>query len=774
MKKAVLVILIIIAVLFLSVYGWLKSQVPNYNQSIEAPGLIDVVTVTRNQYAVPTITAKNDADLYFAWGYVNAQDRMFQLEVTRRIGQGRISEFAGKSTLDKDIFLRAVGFYRTAQEAVKKLDPMTRDAMQRYVDGINYYLDTEGPNLYMKLLGLEKEKWTMADPMMVGMMLNWSLGYNMKHELLYYKIAKKIGSERTRQLLNYVPAGTSTIFRDEVMQLADTISLDVLDRLGSLAGCISASNNWVISSKKTADGSTIFASDMQVHSSKLPSDFYYVRVISGDMDVTGAQVVGLPFIASGYNRKAAWGLTNQGADMVDLFIEQVDWEKETYLHRGKQRKLTVREETFQVKDGEPVKKKIYYAGRRPIMNDVFTDMDADVSLDWTGFDSVAVTGFVHINRARSYRDILKGARDVKMSPQNMVFADSRGNIGYRVLGSLPLRKEGTGNFPADGTRVSATWNGFIPDNNYPMFLNPSRGYIITANNRVMPDYRYYLNATFAPGYRYENIAVMLRENSGVDVDYVKKMQTDTHTVLAKKVIPIMMKYVQAEGERGSKALQLLQQWDTDVTLNSVPAAIYNTFLMRFMYHTVADEMGDELAETWVGERYISLERFFKLLEENSPFFDDVNTEKPEGISQIATRAFNETMDILEEQTGSADVEDWQWKKIHFIKFDHFLGKSAMLKPFVNYGPFPFDGDGETNKRARFYEVKPPFIAESASAPRMVVHFGKETRGHLMLITGENEYFMSPHSTDMVDTWLDEKYFCMEEAKQVYSMEFRPQ
>src|SRR6056297_1289232 len=191
MKKAAIIILIIISVLFLSVYAWLRSQVPDYNQSIEAPGLTDVVTVTRNEYAVPTITAKNDADLYFAWGYVNAQDRMFQLEVTRRIGQGRISEFAGKSTLDKDIFLRAVGFYRTAQEAVKKLDPMTRDAMQRYVDGINYYLDTEGPNLYMKLLGLEKEKWTMADPMMVGMMLNWSLGYNMKHELLYYKMAKK-------------------------------------------------------------------------------------------------------------------------------------------------------------------------------------------------------------------------------------------------------------------------------------------------------------------------------------------------------------------------------------------------------------------------------------------------------------------------------------------------------------------------------------------------------------------------------------------------------
>ncbi|HMB21011.1 MAG TPA: penicillin acylase family protein [Spirochaetota bacterium] len=773
MKKAAIIILIIISVLFLSVYAWLRSQVPDYNQSIKAPGLTDTVTVTRNEYAVPTITAKNDDDLYFAWGYVNAQDRMFQLEVTRRIGQGRISEFGGPDTLDKDIFLRAVGFYRIAQRAVTQLDPQTTRAMQRYVDGINYYLETEGPNLYMKLLGLEKEKWTMADPMMVGMMLNWSLGYNMKHELLYYKMAKKIGLERARQLFNYVPADTSTIFKDETMKLADAMSLDVLNRLGELAGCLSASNNWAISRKKTADGSTILSTDMQVHSSKLPSDFYYVRVISGDLDATGAQVVGLPFIASGYNRNVAWGLTNQGADMVDLFIEQVDRENGTYLRNGTLHRLTVREETFKVKGEEPVTRKIYYAGRRPLMNDVFTDIKADISLDWTGFDSVSVSGFFNIKRARSYREVISGAAKVKMSPQNMVFADRNGTIGYRVIGSLPMRKDGTGNIPSDGTKVSANWNGFIPDARYPMLLNPSRGYLITANNKVMPDYRYYLNATYAPGYRYENIAAMLRNHDAVDVEYVKKMQTDTHTVLAKKVIPMMMKYVQAEGEKAVSALQLLQEWDTNVTKKSVAASIYNTFLVRFMYHTLVDEIGKEMTETYIGERYISMERFFKLIEDNSIFFDDINTDAHESISDIATRAFEDTFSILENYTGSSDIDDWQWGKVHFIKFDHFLGKSAMLKPLVNYGPFPFEGDSETNKRARFYEVEPPFIANSASAPRIVVHFGKETRGHMMLITGQNEYFMSPHNTDMIDAWLDEKFFCMEEAEQVYSMEIRP-
>ena len=205
MKKIISIILIFILVIFVSLYVYLRSLVPDYNAEIAAQGLKAAVTIERNRYAVPTIIAQNDEDLYFAWGYVNAQDRMFQMEFTRRVAQGRISEFAGEPALQKDIFLRAVGFYDIAVQSMEKLDPVYKKYLQRYVDGINYYLNTEGTNLYMKILGFKKETWKPADAASVAVMLTWTLAYNMKHEILYHKIAQKIGKERCMELLNFIP-----------------------------------------------------------------------------------------------------------------------------------------------------------------------------------------------------------------------------------------------------------------------------------------------------------------------------------------------------------------------------------------------------------------------------------------------------------------------------------------------------------------------------------------------------------------------------------------
>ncbi len=174
------------------------------------------MTVERNRYALPTITASTMEDLFFAWGYVNAQDRMFQMEFTRRVGQGRISEFAGESALEKDIFLRGVGFEERAKGYAKTLDPRFRALYQRYVDGVNHYLDINGPHLYMKLLGMKTEKWEISDSVLVGMMLNWSLAYNMKHELLYHRIIKKTGADKGRKLLSFIPPGTPTTIDDTV------------------------------------------------------------------------------------------------------------------------------------------------------------------------------------------------------------------------------------------------------------------------------------------------------------------------------------------------------------------------------------------------------------------------------------------------------------------------------------------------------------------------------------------------------------------------------
>ncbi|MEW6528088.1 MAG: penicillin acylase family protein, partial [Spirochaetota bacterium] len=444
-------------------------------------------------------------------------------------------------------------------------------------------------------------------------------------------------------------------------------------------------------------------------------------------------------------------------------------------YNGKWYALGKKKEVFAIKGSKPIEKIIYYAGRKPVLTEVFKDLGFDVSLDWTGFDEIDFQGFFMMNAAKNFDEFMEGAKHIRISPQNVAYADDQGNIAFRVIGSLPLRKKGTGNIIQDGEKVICNWEGNIPDDKYPMIKNPQRGYIATANNLNVKDYPYALNATYAPGYRYENIARMLRGKKNLDVEYMKTIQTDTHTVLAGKIKNIVKKYVSREKleEYMKRAYDMLMQWDGNSSRDSVAASIYNTFYVRFAYQTLVDELGDEVATEYVSERYISMERFFEMVKTGSVFFDDTSTQQKETIGDIATRAFTETCILLEDIYGTKKIEKWQWGQIHKIKFDHVLGKSSLFRPLVNYGPFPFEGDGETNCRAKFLEVVPPFIADLASAPRIIVMFNPHPSGYMMLITGENEHFMSKHNTDMVDAWLAHEYFSMQGEKATYSMKLVP-
>lgn len=776
MKKTLLIVAIILALGIGGAYYFLRTGLPDYAGDINGPGLSAPVTVERNRFAVPTITAENKEDLFFAWGYVNAQDRIFQMELTRRIGQGRIAEFAGEDALSKDIFLRGVGFEGRAKAYVKTLDPALMTLYQRYIDGINHYLDTNGTHLYMKLLGLQKERWEISDSVVVGMMLNWSLAYNMQQELLYHRIVNRVGKEKALRLLPFIPPDTPTIIDDVVAaKMSDEGIARLVASFGPLMGGRSASNSWAVAPELTAHGGAMLASDMHVHQHRMPSDFYLVRVRAGDFEVTGAQVVGVPFIASGYNRHCAWGLTNQGADMVDLFRENIDWERKTYRRQGEDLPLGEKRFQFHIKGKDPVIRSIFYAGDKPVLSEVFADLGFDVSLDWAGFDSVDFQGFFRMNAATSYEAFMEGARQIRISPQNLTYADRQGNIAFRVIGSLPVRTPGTGNLIADGEKRHRNWDGNVPDDEYPMLRNPARGFIISANNKNVRDYPYDLNGTYSPGYRYDNIARMIRDAQDIDVDYFKGVQTDTRTVLADTIKAILKQHVILAPDQTDmqKALAMVLAWDGDNRMESPEAAIYNTFYVRFAYHTFADELGEELAAEYVGQRYISMERFLDMVANEDAFFDDVNAPGTQGVADIATRAFKETCELLAAHFKTPDPAGWQWGGVHFIRFDHPLGQSALFRRLVNRGPYPFEGDCETNNRAKFPEVAPPFTADLAPAPRIVVRFDPDPRGYMMLITGQNEHFMSRHYTDMTDAWRRHDYFSIDDEPVKYRMRLTP-
>jgi len=774
MKKIVLGVVVLVLLVPAAGYLYLRGYLPDYDDTLKAPGLRGRVSITRNRYAVPFIETQHPQDLYFAWGYVNALDRMFQMETIKRIGQGRISEFAGEEALPKDVFLRAVGFAEIAEREAENLPPQDRQVLQRFVDGINYYLDTHRRPLYFTLLGMKKEKWTLADPLLIGIMLNWSLAYNMSHEILYHKIAAKIGPGEAGKLLRLAPRDSPAII-SRIGEMNDRLAAGI--RLPvALTGGRSASNNWVAATLKTAFSGPLLANDPHVHGSKIPNDFYLIRLDTEGWKAAGGQVAGLPFIAFGYNGAAAWGMTNQGADMADLFIETVDWKKKTFRQDGRELPLTAKEATFAVKGGPPVRRTLYYAGRRPLLNEVFPDLGVDVSIDWAGFDYKGFfSGFLALNRVRNHAEFISAVDRIHMSPQNMVFASAGGDIAYRTIGSLLDRTPGSGNFPQPAADRGANWTGLLDPSLNPATRNPAVGLIASANNRVIRDYPYEMNATFAPQYRYERIVEMLKAKDGLDVAYTVQMQNDTRSVLARRMIPLMRRLVRAPADpQAQDALHRVTTWDGDIRPELPEPAIYNTWLVRFMYQTFQDELGETLAADFVAERYIVLERFLQLLQDESAFFDDVTTAAKETASDIATRAFMETMRILTDFTGSADVRDWQWGRLHRIRFDHLLGKSKLLRPLINRGPYPVGGDCETNLRAHFKEIQPPYTAELAAGLRLIVAFDPEPRGHMVLITGQNEYFLSEHYDDMTDLWLQGKVFAMEAADARYKTVIEPQ
>ncbi len=774
MKKIFIILgiglLLIAGILFL----WLYSFIPDYDGVVTAPGLKESVVVKRNNFAVPTIDAKNEEDLFFAWGYVNAQDRMFQMEINRRAGQGRLAEFAGESALKKDIFLRAVGFRRIARREVGKLPPRIKLLFQRYVDGVNFYLDTNGAPLSFSLVGIRSERWQVEDLPLVGMMLNWVMSYNMKEEIMFQEIVQKIGADRAKELMKIYPEAAGTIIEGTIgSEDLRKLSRGIVE-LELVRGGPWASNNWSVSSKKSAYRGAILSNDPHVHYSKLPNDWYLIRIRVGDHEVAGAQVAGLPILVLGYNRSIAWGITNNNADMVDLFVEDVDLKAGTYRYQGRQVPLDTREETFNIKGRDPVTMKISYAKGRPLLHQVFPDMKTIVSFAWTGFDGMGIEGFYHLTKAKNYREFLRAVKGIGIAPQNMVYADREGNCAYQLVGWLPDRIAGTGTVMESGSRRARNWRGYLPFERNPSVANPARGFVATANN-IVSKRAPYMNGMYHPSYRYERIEEMLLEKDKIDVEYIKKMHMDVRTLVWKRVKPIVREYIDsAKDKRIPAALALLEKWDGSVDKDAAAPSLFNTFVVRFMFNTFSDELGDELAEMYVANRRVSLDRLFYHIEKRSSFFDDVSTAEKETVRDIATRSLIETLDILQEVFDNDQMSSWKWGEIHQIHFNHLLGKSKMLRPLVDFGPLPYEGDCDTVNNGLFHEMKPPFVSDFAAGVRMIVRFDDEPRGWFMQMTGENGYFMSKHYTDMTKQHLRGGYFCMEEEEQIYELRFSPE
>ncbi len=581
LRVVLIVLLIVILVTPLAGWLWLRRSLPQVNGKVTVAGLSGAVEIVRDRNGIPYIYGKTDHDAFFALGYVHAQDRLWQMELQRRIGAGRLSEVLGDATIETDQFLRTLGVYRAAEAAWPALAPEAQSALQAYADGVNAFL-AEGHPLPPEfvILGFKPEPWQPADSLVWAKMMSWNLGDTYGDDLLRGQMTAALGPERAAQLMPGYPAGAPIILPPDAMA-AELRKVDnVLRETLGLGDESNGSNNWVVNGTRTASGKPLLANDPHL-GAQIPAIWYLAGIQGDKLHAVGATLPGLPAVVIGHNDEIAWGVTNLGPDVQDLYMERVNPENPNQVEvNGQWADMTVIPSEIKVKGAE---KPINWAARAtrhgPLISDVTAERGHALALRWPALDpgDTTMNAFLAINYARNWDDFTAAMRDYIGPSQNFVFADRAGNIGYFGPGRIPVRAKGDGTTPVPGWTDAYAWTGWIPFEQLPHAYNPADGYVVTANNKVVPDdYPYFITTDWAPPYRAERIVELLTAKKGLTPDDYVRIQGDQISAQARELLPFMLG-VAPETPEQMQALAMLKAWDGVISPDSGAAAIYEAW-----------------------------------------------------------------------------------------------------------------------------------------------------------------------------------------------------
>ncbi|MHB1415572.1 MAG: penicillin acylase family protein [Chloroflexota bacterium] len=498
------------------------------------PGLNGPVTILRDTAGIPHIYASGFRDLFFAQGYVTAQDRLWQMETNRRTAWGRLSEVFGEAGLEADLLFRSMGLGRVAQAEEQALDGETRAILQAYADGVNAYVAHLSGVLPLEftLLRVDFEPWRPVDSLAWGKMMAWELSTNWATEVRRAALVAKLDPQRTAELMPSVPPGVVP----QVPAGLDlsTLGLSALRRLDNVTELVRPSsqgmesNNWVVSGSRTDTGLPFLANDPHL-GIQIPAIWYEVHLVGADFDVAGLSMPGSPGVIIGHNRHIAWGVTNTGADVQDLYVERANPDNPgQFLYKGAWEDAQIVRETIAVRGrSAPVELAIPYTRHGPIINADAPD-EPPLALRWTALEPSSLPrSVIGIDRASNWQEFRTSLGDFSSPSQNFVYADTDGNIGYQMSGSIPVRAKGDGLLPVPGWTGEYEWDGYVPFSALPSKYNPPEGLLFTANDRVVgDDYPYLITYEWAPGFRAERIKAMLAGRSSLSLQDMRAAQLD--------------------------------------------------------------------------------------------------------------------------------------------------------------------------------------------------------------------------------------------------------
>jgi penicillin amidase len=771
-------------------YMLMRRPLPKKKGALHLHGLHEPVDVITDRYGVPHIYAQNEDDLFFAQGYIHAQERLWQMELNRRIASGRLSEIFGGIALETDRFARRLGMHRAAAEAVQHLPEHSKRVLDAYAQGVSAYIEHNRNKLPIEftLLRFKPDPWQIKDSIQWSKMMGWNLGGNWETEVIRARIVAKLGPERAGKLeAGYDPSHPLIIPPGVEYQGINLGMLEQYEQLKQLSGfgMMGGSNNWVVDGSMTTTGMPILCNDPHLGQAA-PSIWYECHLVAGDINVIGASFPGAPGIVIGHNQSIAWGLTNAVSDVEDLYIEKFNPENpEQYEYLGNWEDVQVVREEIKVKSArDPVIEEVRITRHGPILISIQRPLQEDktgknghtdtetvelpLALRWTGLEKYDIIAAVQkLNRATNWEEFREAVSEWDQPPQNVVYADIQGNIGYVMAGAIPIRARGQALLPSPGWTGEYEWTGYIPFDQLPQTFNPEQHFIVTANNRVVDDsYPHYITNEWLNGYRAQRIRDLLTSKGKLALSDMASIQADQYSLPAVEIVPFILQ-IQGDTALEQAALDALRAWNYILAPESIGAAIYSMSLYKLERIVFSAMLGDE--ETLmhgylgVGTTILALQNGYssrnkplliRLLNEHddSWFTDSVVPNGPHSWDEALGSAFSAAIEELQEKLGS-DVSRWKYGAIHTMTFNHPLGMIKPLNKIFNRGPYPVGGDIDTVNMGASLPNQPETVITVPSYRQIVnlTDMKASLSGHA---PGQSGHPASKHYADFIKPWLN--------------------
>lgn len=743
-------------------------------QTLQLKGLKERVKITRDERGIPYIDAKSDEDLYFAQGYATAADRLWQMDLFRRTARGELAEVLGAGpnnvALEQDKLHRTYGFAQTAEAEVAQASPKSLGILEAYARGVNAYaasLDAKSLPAEFQILQYSFRPWTPADSFIIAKIFFEALSDTWRIDVMRQALSSLPAEKRNALLpemspLDVLVVGKDTqarpasaklppasLSREALAALAhnQATAAAALDRIGFYADGLAASNNWVVSGSHTVTGKPLLSNDPHLRPTA-PSIWHMVHLSAPGVRVAGITSPGVPGVIIGHNERIAWGFTNVGPDVQDLYLEKFDpANPKRYQTPQGWQDAVIRPEQIKVRKGftaefDTVVHEVTVTRHGPI---IFEADGKRYALQWTALNPKLNRPDLQyaMNRARDWKEFNAALESFTAPTQNIVYADVDGHIGYHAAGVVPIRKSGDGSVPYDGSTDAGEWTSYIPIAKLPALYDPPSGIIVTANQRIVgTDYPHFLTHSWAQPYRARRIFGLLNEKPKHSSDDFRRILGDVYsiagTLFAQEAVKLLRPKLTASDEKLRATLDAFEKWDGRVNAESTVAPIVGQMRQTFRSKILAAALGPDLVKNYQWSNFdTTLDRIIK---DRPPEWLPKEVASYEDLMRLS---FDEATATLKKNFG-ADETKWTWGDIAKARFPHPLGGAPLIGAQFTVPPFPQNGTGGL--------VGATVNVGASVSMRLIADLSDLDKTQQGIALGESGSPKSPHWSDQLADW----------------------